>query len=94
MKTFEDSAEYCVNGTPESLVASGSFRGYNFDCQRSTCRCLYDEGTLDNRNSGRFDRTNRNEPGSGSVAGTTRKSSSYCAKLVGAEMLEGVAVEA
>ena len=42
---------------------------------------------MDNRNSGRFDRTNRNEYGEGSIEGTTEKSDYYCAKLVGAEFI-------
>ena len=84
----------CVNNTPKALAAGGSFRGYDYDCAGRLCRCLYDEGTLDNRNSGRFDRTNRNERGSGSIVGTTRRRSYYCGKLVGAETLGGATAEA
>ena len=52
------------------------------------------QGTLDSRNSGRFDRTNRNLPGEGSIAGSTTKKATYCAKLVGAEFLEEFVAEA
>ena len=50
-------------------------------------RQLYDRGSLDNQNSGRFNRTNHNENGEGSIEGTTEKSDNYCAKLVGAEFV-------
>lgn len=52
------------------------------------------QGTLDSRNSGRFDRTNRSLPGEGSIAGSTTKKATYCAKLVGAEFLEEFVAEA
>lgn len=94
VENFSECAELCVNSVPETLATGGSFRGYDFNCRSGTCNCLYDEGTLDNRNSGRFTRTNRNEPGSGSISDTTVKKSSYCGKLVGAEFLEGQMVEA
>ena len=64
-----------------------SFRGYDWDCDSNRCRCLYDRGTLDSRNSGRFDRTNRSERGYGSVDGATFKDRSHCAKLAGAEFV-------
>jgi len=94
VRDFSACAEKCVNGVKEELATGSSFRGYDFDCARSTCRCLYDEGTLDSRNSGRFDRTNRNLPGEGSIAGSTTKKATYCAKLVGAEFLEEFVAEA
>ena len=43
----------------------------DFDCKEETCRCLYDSGTLSNRNSGRFDRTSTRERGDGSIASST-----------------------
>ena len=55
----------------------------DFDCKEETCRCLYDSGTLSNRNSGRFDRTSTRERGDGSIASTTRKRDFYCGSLVG-----------
>lgn len=88
---FSACAELCVNNTPESLVTGGTFRGYDYDCDSRLCRCLYDAGTLDSRNSGRFERTNRNGTGEGSISDTTQKRSYYCAKLVGAEFLDMVA---
>ena len=91
---FSECAELCVNNVPESLATDDAFRGYDYYCTSRRCSCLYDAGTLDNRNSGRFDRTNRNERGRGSISGTTRKAACYCGKLVGAELLEGVVAEA
>lgn len=93
-KNFSQCAEYCVNNTPQGLVFDGSFRGYDFDCARRSCRCLYDSGTLDGRNSARFDRSNRNESGRGSISSTSRKTSYYCGKLVGAEAVEETVAEA
>lgn len=93
-QSFSECADLCVNNAPGSLAANGSFRGYDFDCEQSVCRCLYDSGTLNNKNSGRFNRVNRNEPGRGSISGATRKKYSYCGKLVGAEFLENVVAEA
>ena len=52
---------------------------------------MYDEGTLDSRNSRGFDRTNRNEYGYGSIDGARSNRSSrdfYCGKLVGAEFMQ------
>ena len=42
---------------------------------------LYDRGTLNSRNSNRFDKTNRNEDGKGSIRDAKKKSDMYCAKL-------------
>jgi len=84
VKEFSDCAEACVNDVRSKLL--DNFRGYDWDCSNRKCRCLYDKGTLDSRNSGRFDRTNRNESGRGSVEGTEKKSDYYCAKLAGAEL--------
>merc|ERR1712127_582652 len=93
-ENFSECADLCVNNVPSSLAFDGSFRGYDFDCDRMTCSCLYDANTLDSRNGSRFDRTNRNEPGRGSISGTTRKTGMYCGKLVGAELLEDAVAEA
>ncbi|KAL7554583.1 hypothetical protein ACHAWF_019045 [Thalassiosira exigua] len=89
--TFSDCTKACVRNVRSSLLDSGGFRGVDFDCRSSECRCLYDEGTLDRRNSRRFDRTNRNEQGYGPIDGTKRTRSSrgtYCGKLVGSDFLE------
>lgn len=88
---FSECAERCVNDTLGDLAFAGGFRGFDFDCSNRRCRCLYDAGTLDSRNSGRFDRSDRNLPGEGSISGTARRSSYYCGKLVGADAVEEVA---
>ena len=82
----------CVNDVRSSLAMGGNFRGFDYECSRRRCRCLYDAGTLDSRNSGRFNRTNRDERGRNSIDGTTKRSDFYCGKLVGAEAVEEVAL--
>lgn len=93
-RNFSQCADMCVNSVSSSLAFDSGFRGYDFDCDQQVCRCLYDSGTLNSRNSGRFNRVNRNEPGRGSISGTTRKRSTFCGKLVGAELLEEAVAEA
>lgn len=77
-----------MNNVPSSLAFDTAFRGFDYDCARRECQCLYDSGTLDSRNSNRFKSTNRSPTGRGSISGTTRSSSFYCGKLVGAEAVE------
>ncbi|KAL7546505.1 hypothetical protein ACHAWF_010643, partial [Thalassiosira exigua] len=83
VKKFSDCADACVKGTRSSLLYS--LRGYDYDCYENRCRCLYDRGTLDSRNSGSFNRTNRNEKGKGKVEGTRKKNDFNCAKLAGTD---------
>lgn len=85
VREFSHCADKCVKDVRSSLL--DSFRGYDWNCKNERCRCLYDEGTLDSRNSGNFDRTNRNERGAGSIEGTTRSDNYFCAKLAGAEFV-------
>ena len=73
------------------LIDSVRFWGVDFDCRFNECRCLYDQGTLDRRNSRGFDRTVHNEYGYGSTNGAKRNRSSrdfYCGKLAGAKLME------
>mmetsp|Transcript_33045 Transcript_33045/g.60940 ORF Transcript_33045/g.60940 Transcript_33045/m.60940 type:complete len:301 (+) Transcript_33045:2-904(+) len=83
IEEFSDCADACVRDVRSELL--DSFRGYDWDCRDEKCRCLYDKGTLDSRNGGRFDRTNRNEYGKGKIEGTTKKTDYYCAKLAGTD---------
>ena len=80
---FSECADACVNDVSTRLVDSGSFRGIDYDCKRRECRCLYDEGTLSNRNSQDFDRTNRREYGYGPIDGGKSSRDMYCGKLAG-----------
>lgn len=87
IKSFEDCADKCVTGVPLSLANDReSFRGIDFDCGRSQCRCLYDRNTLGRRNSNVFDRTNtsRGDRGYGSIdrSGGRQASNFYCGTLV------------
>lgn len=83
VREFSDCAEACVKDVRSELL--DSFRGFDWNCSKRECRCLYDRGTLSNRNSGRFDRTNRDERGRGSIEGTSDERDMYCGKLAGAE---------
>jgi len=47
IRSFEDCAEVCVKESPIELINDGVFRGFNFDCNKSQCMCLFDEGELD-----------------------------------------------
>jgi len=47
IRSFEDCAEVCVKESPIELINDGVFRGFNFDCEKSQCMCLFDEGELD-----------------------------------------------
>eukprot|EP00571_Detonula_confervacea_P010486 CAMPEP_0172305220 /NCGR_PEP_ID=MMETSP1058-20130122/6552_1 /TAXON_ID=83371 /ORGANISM="Detonula confervacea, Strain CCMP 353" /LENGTH=228 /DNA_ID=CAMNT_0013016749 /DNA_START=93 /DNA_END=779 /DNA_ORIENTATION=- len=91
IREFSDCADACVEDVHPHLL--DFFRGYDWDCKNQKCRCLYDKGTLDSRNSARFDRTNRVERGRGPIEGTTKKDSYYCARLSGTEFLDAETVE-
>lgn len=81
----------CVDNVPDSLAFDGDFRGYDSDCDSMTCNCNYDAGTLDGRSSSGFDRVNRNEPGRGSITGTSNRRGVY---LLWQEFLGDVVAEA
>ena len=86
IEDFGQCADACVEDVDPSLL--DTFRGIDFDCGSNTCNCLYDQGTLDRRNSADFDRTSRYEQGYGSITGANRGSRGmYCGKLVGAEAM-------
>lgn len=85
-----ECAEKCVNGVKSDLASA--LRGFDYGCSDAVCRCLYDNGTLDNRTGDSFNRTNKNYVGKGSITSTTKKNSYYCFKLVGAEMDEIISV--
>ncbi|KAL7528676.1 hypothetical protein ACHAWF_002660 [Thalassiosira exigua] len=88
VRSFEDCAEYCVKDVPRRLLES--FRGIDFDCNSSSCRCLYDSGSLSNRMRSGFDRVNRNNRGRGPVEGAERRRGVYCGKLVESEGMSEV----
>ena len=89
VKDTDECAEWCVNETPTEL--QNVIRGFNYDCIDEVCQCLYDEGTLDQNNSGGFDTTNyqtRSRKGRGSITRYEDNNGWYCFKLVGAELTE------
>src|SRR5210317_1106772 len=68
--SFEDCANVCVNHVPSNLAFNNSFRGIEYLCETSQCRCLYDRGFLNRsirRLPGRFNRANTRERGVGSI---------------------------
>ena len=86
IEDFGQCADACVEDVDSDLL--DTFRGIDFDCGSNTCNCLYDQGTLDRRNSADFDRTSRYGQGYGSITGANRGSRGmYCGKLVGADVM-------
>ena len=64
--SFEQCARTCVNHVPSNLL--NHFRGIDFNCHAKQCNCLFDKGTLNRRNGGKFDRiVTRNLNGRGRV---------------------------
>ena len=69
VSSFDSCARTCVNHVPRSLLRN--FQGIDYNCEAKACNCLYDKGTLNKRNSGKFDRTvTRNLNGRGRVRDT------------------------
>lgn len=66
--SFDSCARTCVNNVNSSLLRH--FQGIDFNCEAKACNCLYDSGTLNNRNSRRFDRTVTRFNGVGRVRNT------------------------
>ena len=66
--SFDSCARACVNNVNSSLLRH--FQGIDFNCEAKACNCLYDSGTLNNRNSRRFDRTVTRFNGVGRVQNT------------------------
>ena len=70
IRSFEDCAVTCVKESPIELINDGVFRGFDFDCKKSQCMCLFDEGELDRLSSNKrsvFRGTNRSGKGVKSV---------------------------
>jgi len=81
---FSGCAATCVEET-----RSRKLRGYDWDCETKTCRCLYERDTWNMRNIDRFDSTNHSEDGEGpikegSIKEAIEKDGSYCGRLVSA----------
>ena len=85
VRSFESCATKCVEEGPIDLINNGSFRGIDFDCYLYECRCLFDQGELNTRNTYVFDRTSRSQQGYGSIDrnGGRSEDGFYCGTLVG-----------
>jgi len=72
--------------TQDNLAFNDAFRGFDYDCTRRQCFCLYDEGTLDNRQvqTRQFERINNNKNvrGKGRVGGTRNARGYFCGDRV------------
>ncbi|KAL9182252.1 hypothetical protein ACHAXT_012904 [Thalassiosira profunda] len=79
---FGDCAERCVQGPPETLALSESFRGFDFNCAIKECRCLYDEGVLGGSDA--LDQVNSGEAvaGVGEISGVVTLANHFCGKRV------------
>jgi hypothetical protein len=90
MSGFREWAHACVKDVHSELNELGSFRGIDFNYRYNECRCPYDEGSLDRRDSRSFDSTERDGYGYVSIGGarSDRTTDIYCAKLVEANFLE------
>jgi len=88
IRSFEDCAVTCVEESPLQLINDGVFRGFNFDCKKKQCMCLFDEGGLD-RLTGRersvFRGTDRKGRGYDSIDRNRGKYARdiFCGSLVG-----------
>lgn len=83
----DECADMCTNDTTTKLA--NVLRGFNFDCDKEECYCLYDMFTLDSSNTKSFSDSNyrtRNAKGEGSISRTVKEKGNYCFKLVGAEL--------
>lgn len=88
IRSFEDCAVTCVKESPIELINDGVFRGFDFDCKKSQCMCLFDEGELDRLSSNKrsvFRGTNRSGEGVKSVRRDhgLYAPDIYCGTLVG-----------
>jgi len=88
IRSFEDCAVTCVKESPIELINDGVFRGFDFDCKKSQCMCLFDEGELDRLSNNKrsvFRGTDREGRGYDSIdrnRGLYAKDV-YCGTLVG-----------
>ncbi len=90
---FAECAELCVNKTPKNLALNRRFRGFDYNCNRRSCRCLYDAGSFTNNNTSRFDRVNSRKAGTGAISDSKRKTANYCGKLVNVKSVQEVIAE-
>ena len=88
IRSFEDCAVECVKESPIELINDGVFRGFDFDCKKSQCMCLFDAGEIEKLSNNKrsvFRGTNRSGEGVKSVDrdhGLYAKDI-YCGTLVG-----------
>ena len=71
-----DQARGCNQRPPSNKLV-----GFEYDCSRATCKCLYEAGTLGNQYSQCFDDMNTSNKGTGEVDRTTPQQGETCYSL-------------
>jgi len=78
----------CVNGVSVDVAKGCNQRppsnrlvGFQYDCERATCKCLYEAGTLSNQYERCFDDMNLSNQGNGQVYGTKPQQGETCYSL-------------
>ncbi|KAL9181015.1 hypothetical protein ACHAXT_009820 [Thalassiosira profunda] len=95
---FSDCASACVNGIKPELKPTEAmlqnFRGFDWDCENNECRCLYDNGTLNDWLAMIFDDINIDEElvGEGAVFDGLDKDDWYCGNITQVVEIEAVAI--
>lgn len=83
-------SNFCVEGysRAEARGCSSSQRpdtmslvGFNYDCDKATCYCLYEKGTLSSKYDKCFDSMNTSNTGQGDVTRATTKQGTTCYSL-------------
>jgi hypothetical protein len=71
-----DMAKGCNQRPPSNRLV-----GFQYDCERATCKCLYEAGTLSNQYERCFDDMNLSNQGNGQVHGTKPQQGETCYSL-------------
>ena len=71
-----DKAKGCNQRPPSNRLV-----GFQYDCESTTCKCLYEAGTLGNQYSQCFDDMNTSNHGSGQVYSTKPQQGQTCYSL-------------
>jgi hypothetical protein len=71
-----DKAKGCNQRPPSNRLV-----GFQYDCERAECKCLYEAGTLSNQYERCFDDMNLSNQGNGQVYGTKPQQGETCYSL-------------
>jgi len=76
IKKFSKCAEACVKDGDKAYL--DDLKGYEWDCEKNKCKCLYEKGTL--KKTGDYDFDNTDYEGKGSIKKSKKSSGWVCAK--------------